>query len=135
MQVHAYPGLAFHSCHGGVDRNLNSFVLAKPLESLGNVRILTTGEPRIAFHDRHAASQAAQRLRELKADISAAENQQMLGNHVEFQRLDMCQRKGLSKAGRGVDRRARSSVQKDAISAQDPSASIEQSDLQCPFAD
>src|ERR1700738_4477953 len=99
MQLHACPGLSFDPCHGGVKSNLYSFVLEKLLESLGNVGVLTIGEPRLAFHDLRPASEAAQRLRELESDISAAENQQVLWNDVEFQSLDMRKRKGLGKAG------------------------------------
>ena len=53
----------------------------------------------VAVDHRHLAAESTHRLRQLDPDVAAADDQQMFGNHIQFQRLDVRQRLRLGKPG------------------------------------
>ena len=63
-----------------------------------DIRVLTTGELRTVLDDGDAAPEATVRLRELEADIAAPEHDQVRGQPIELQRLDMREGLGSSQA-------------------------------------
>ena len=80
--------------------------------------ILATGELRPVLDDRHAAAEAAVRLRQFEADIAAAEHDEVRGQAVELERLDMRERLGSGQAGNRRDRGVRAHIEEHAIARQ-----------------
>ena len=65
---------------------------------IGDVGILARDDPRALFDDRHAAAEAAIRLRQFQPDIAAAEHDQMCRQMVELEGLDVGERPGRLEA-------------------------------------
>ena len=74
--------------------------------------------------DGHAAAEAAVRLGELEADIPAAEDDEVLGQPVEFEQLDVRQRPGIRQAGDRRDRGVGSQVEEDSVACQHARAAV-----------
>ena len=61
------------------------------LQAVCNVVVFAMNYTLVAVHDGDLAAESTHRLRELQPDISGAENDQVLGNDIELQRLDVSQ--------------------------------------------
>jgi hypothetical protein len=94
-----------------------------------DVLVLAMGQAVIALDNRHAAAETAERLRQLEADIAAADDQQVAGNVIKLQRLDMRERTGLAQARHGVDFRSRPCVDDHVRAAQHARAAAAERDF------
>src|SRR6266446_1713148 len=83
---------------------LDTLVAEDSRDRVGDVGILATGQPRPLLDDRDAASEAPVRLRQLEADIAAAEHDQVGRHAVELERLDMREWRGGSQVRDRRDR-------------------------------
>ncbi len=63
-----------------------------PLQFIGNVGILSGHDPGGGLDDGHPAAETAIGLRHLVADIAATEQDDVRGQTIELERLDMGQR-------------------------------------------
>src|SRR5271170_4972560 len=81
-------------------------------------------EPFVAFDDGHTAAKPAHGLCEFKADVTAADDQDMFGNDVQFECFYMCERISFSETGNGFNRRPRTRADDDLFSAKRPFAAI-----------
>src|SRR4029453_2131371 len=76
------------------------------------------------------ASEAAVRLGEFEADIPAAEDDEMLGQPVELEQLDVRERSGIRQAGNRWNRGMRPEVEEHALPFQHSCATLVQTHLQ-----
>ena len=67
----------------GVQPDLHAFLLKDRLHRVGHVGVLARDQPVGHLHDGHAAPEAAIHLRELKPDIGAADDDEMLRQEVD----------------------------------------------------
>ena len=81
-----------HAKYLGRHEKLNAFGAKDPAKFVSNLWILAAHDPRSGLDDGYPATEAAIGLRHFQADIAAAEYEQMRGQVIEFERLDMCQR-------------------------------------------
>src|SRR5439155_9149273 len=65
--------------------------------------------------DGHAASEAAVGLGEFEANVSAAEDDEMLGQPVELEQLDVRERSGIRQAGNRWNRGVRPHVEEQSL--------------------
>ena len=77
----ADPAVAhgFGRCCLGVEQHFHTVLAQDLADLLGDVGILARHELRGALDDRHLASEALKHLPELEPDISAPEDQEVLG--------------------------------------------------------
>src|SRR5580658_521002 len=68
----------------GVEQNVDAILLEDRQNFSGDVRIFAADQLRSSLRDGHAAAKAAEKLAEFKPDIAAADDQEMLGDGVEF---------------------------------------------------
>ena len=68
------------------------------MDFLGDLRIFAAREPWAMLDDCDAAPEASIGLRQLNADISATEDDEVIRNSVEFERLNVRERLSLSQA-------------------------------------
>jgi|GEM_PF-5423744 len=81
--------------------------------SSAHVGIFATDALRSILDDPHAATEATISLCQFEADISAAEHDQVWGQTVEFQCLDICDRPGSIEAGNARNRRVCSEIEEN----------------------
>jgi hypothetical protein len=79
---------------------------------------------------RHAAAETVVSLCQFEADVAAAQHDQVLGQPVEFERLDVGERLGAREAGGGRDRRARPHVKENPLARQHARAAVAQTYLE-----
>src|ERR1700719_5399555 len=108
--------MSFDAASRGIQHDLDSLIEEQMLERGADVRILAAGELRTMFDHGHIRAEPTKRLREFQADVPAAEHDQMPGQAIELQRLDMRHRRSLGQAGHLRNCRARTEVEKDAVS-------------------
>src|ERR1700722_3086685 len=97
VQPHPVARFSFHVPQAGICHSDDAFVLEELSDGLGNILIFTMEQPIIALHDGYAAAQTTHSLGKFETDIATTENQQMFGDDVEFQGLDMRKGRGLGK--------------------------------------
>src|SRR5262249_8610217 len=107
-QTDACPAPSFHFEHLGRKQDLDPFAAEDPLKLRRDVRILALDELLSVRDDGHAAPEAAVRLGELEADIAAAEDDEMLGQPIDLEQLDVRERSGIRQAGDRWNRGMRS---------------------------
>ena len=105
---------------GGPGQDLDSLVAEELLDGFGYVRILAVDQLAIAFDDAHSAAETPERLGQLKAHVAAAEDDQVVGQDVQLQGLDVSQRACLREAGGIIDLAARAGVNDDGLAVQRP---------------
>ena len=96
-------GDAFDAGDGGVGDDVDVFVAEELLKGFGDVRVFPVEEAGIALDDGDAGTETAHGLGELEADVASAGDEEMLGEGVEFEGLDMGERLGFGEAGDGID--------------------------------
>ena len=104
------PDLPLDAIDGGPGQDLDPLVPEEPLDRLGDVRVLAMDQRAVPLDDGHAAAEAAERLRQLEADVAAAQDDQVSREVVQLQGLDVGQRARLREAGGVVDPGARPGV-------------------------
>jgi hypothetical protein len=106
----------------------DSFV-GKHLHDRGrDVWVLATGDLWTAFDDGHPAAKAAIGLRQLQPDISAAEHDEVLGQPIEFQHLDISKRRRRVEPRNIGDRRVRPDIDHHIIPGEHTAAAIVEAD-------
>ncbi len=116
-------------------KNLNSkmhlyAVVAQHLQNcIRDVGIFPAGELWSDLHDADAAAEAAIGLRQLQADISAAKHDQVVGQSIKLERLDIGERLCRRETRNTRDRRVRPEIERHAIAGQHPGAAIGQLNL------
>src|SRR5437667_10279759 len=68
------------------------------LKRIGDIFVLARKQMRPALQNGHPASEAGERLREFQAYVAAAQDDQMAGKPIKFERLDVRERFGGAKA-------------------------------------
>src|SRR5713101_3542247 len=119
----------------GVQQNLDSLIDEQVLERRRDIGIFPARELRAVFDHGHIRAEPTKRLREFKADVPAAEHNQMPGQAIKLQRLDMRHRRSLGQAGHLRNCCARTEVEKDAVSLDGSRTAIAQLDLHCAGSD
>ena len=86
------PGPALNTENLGSEMHLDSFV-AQHLQQCGrDIGIFAAGELRSRLDDCHAAAEPAVGLCHFQSDRAAADDDQMVGQSIELQRLDIGER-------------------------------------------
>ena len=62
-------------------------------DRLGDILILAGNQARHFFHDRHCGAEAPEYLRELEPDVASSDDDEALGQGVEFEQRRVCQRR------------------------------------------
>jgi hypothetical protein len=94
-----------------------------------DIGIFSAGEPRPRLDYRHSAAEPAIGLRQFQSDIAAADDDEVVGQSIELERLDIGQRLGGSEPRNLRDRRARADIDRDTIAGQHSHAAVVQTDL------
>ena len=107
-----------HASRLSGNEHLDTFLAEDSRDRLGDVGILATGQPRPLLDDGDAASEAPVRLRQLEANISGAEHDQVGRHAVELEHLDMREWRGGSQVRDRRDRGTSSYVEEHTVSRQ-----------------
>jgi hypothetical protein len=108
---------------------IDIFVPEKLQNRLANIGIFTGRKLQVARNQGYAASQSAQSLAELKADVAASDDDQVLGLPLQVERFDMRHRPGFPQTwGVGYGCMG-SDVHEHAVSGERTFARIAQSDV------
>ena len=83
----------------------------------------------VPLDDGHAAAEPAERLRQLEADVAAAQDHEVFRELVQLQGLDVGQRARLREAGGVVDPGTRPGVDDDGPAAERPGPARRERDL------
>src|ERR1700680_4761908 len=75
-------------------QHFDSFVAEQVQQRGSYVAVLSTNELRISLDNRHTRTEASHGLRQFKADVTAAHNDEMFRQSVEIQSLDVIHRLG-----------------------------------------
>ena len=118
------PGAAGDLGDPGVQGQMDAVCREQVLDRGRDVGILARGELRPVLDDGHLGPEMPEGLGHLHADVAAADHQQVLGQHVELQRLDMRERRGLPQARDRRDGGARAEVQVDALPGEPARAAL-----------
>ena len=105
---------------GGPGQDLDPLVPEEPLDRLGDVRVLAMDQRAVPLDDGHAAAEPAERLRQLEADVAAAQDHQVSRELAQLQSLDVGQRASLREPGGVVHPGARPGVDDDGLTAERP---------------
>src|SRR6266851_5627875 len=119
----------------GIQHDLDSLIDEQVLERCCDIGIFPVRELRAVFDHSHIRAEPTKRLRKFKADVPAAEHNQMPWQAIKLQRLDMRHRGSVGQAGHLRNRCARTKVEKPAVSLDCSCATIAQLDLQCAGSD
>src|SRR5262249_60321448 len=82
-------------------QDVGAFAAKDPLDLDSDVRVLVVENLLTLRDDGDTASEAAVRLRELEADVSTAEHDEVLGQAIELEQLDVGERPGIREPGDG----------------------------------
>jgi len=95
----------------------------------GDVRVLAFEKLRSLLNDRHSAAESGVGLREFQAHITSADHNEVLGQAVEFKRLNVRERFGLSQARDRRNRGMRAEIQEYPFCNERPRAAAVESHL------
>src|SRR5262249_26484555 len=93
-------------------------VVEEPPQRFGDVAILAVSQGVVPLDDRNATAEASQGLGHLEPDVAAPQNEEVLGDAVQFEGLDVRHRTRLGEAGDWVDPRAGARADHDALAAE-----------------
>jgi hypothetical protein len=123
-------GQTLHRAHRRPEKHVNP-VLAKVLKHLlGNVGILPREERLGAFDDRNPAAEPTEHLRELAADVAAPQDDEVVGQAVEFQDGITVKRPRFGKPGHCRQGRAGSCVEEHLVGGQLAHAAFPEPDFE-----
>ncbi|BBY76830.1 hypothetical protein MPRF_37290 [Mycolicibacterium parafortuitum] len=104
----------------GAEHHRDALVFEDVLDRRGDVLVLPRGQPGPLFDDRDLGAEAPIHLGELQRDIAAADDHQMLGDHVEVEDPDVGQVVDVAEARDARRHRAAADVEEDAVGFQQP---------------
>src|SRR5262249_27279265 len=113
LQADGFAGAAFDPQHVGPDLDVDLFGVENAPDFLRDVRVLPAQELRPALDDGDAAAEATVRLGEFEAHVAATEDDEVLGQAVDLQKLDVRERPGFYQAGHRRDRGVRADVEEN----------------------
>ncbi len=120
------PSTRRTACPG---QDLDPLVPEELLDRLGHVRVFAVDQRAVPFDDGHAATETAERLRQLEAHVAAAQDDQVFREVVQLQGLDVSQRARLREAGGVIDPGTRPGVDHDGLAAERPGPARVERDL------
>ena len=123
-EAHTLARPTLHPEGLGRQQDLDPFGPEHLEDRVGDVGVLTAGELRAALDDGDVAPEATVRLRELKAHIAAPEHDEVRGEAVELQHLDVRERLGGGQARDLGNGGVRADIQKHAIARQPSGAAV-----------
>ena len=118
LEADGLAGPALDAKDPGSEMHYDAFVTQHLKDRRRDVGIFSAGELWSCLDDRHAAAEAAIGLCEFEADIAAANDDQMAGQSVELERLDIGERRSRGEAGNIRDCGMRPEIESDAITGQ-----------------
>src|SRR5262249_56313350 len=119
----------------GTEQDLDPLGPKDAADLFRDVPVLVAEELRPVLDNAHAAAEAAIRLGEFEAHVSATEDDEMRGQPVDFEQLDVRHGDGLGQTGDRWDRGVGSDVQEDPLAHQRARSALPQADLQRSLAD
>src|SRR5437016_11935433 len=114
-----------------IQENVDAFICEQAAKSLAYVRVFFGHQSRIAINHSHFAAEAAHRLGHLHSDVAPADNKQVFGNFIEFERLDMRERLRFRKARNCLQRGTRARTNDHIRAPQLTCGPIGQGDFHC----
>src|SRR6266404_991884 len=121
--------MSFDAASRGIQHDLDSLIDEQVLERRRDIGIFPTRQLRAVFYHGHIRAEPTKRLREFESDVPAAEHNQMPGQAIKLQRLDMRHWRSLGQGGHFGDCGARTEVEKHAVSLDCSCAAIAQLDF------
>ena len=112
LQPHAIAGLGDGEV-AGADHDLDPFRLEQPPRQRRDVVVLAEDQAIGVFDDRHRGAEAAENLRELQTDVTAAGDDQPAGQDVEIEHGRVVERADARQPRPIRHRRARADVEQD----------------------
>src|SRR5262249_37085094 len=103
-QAHLFSGSPLDVEYVGPEKDIDPFGAEDAADFFGNVRVLAGEKLRPVLDHGDAAAEAPVRLGELEADVAATEDDEVLGQPVEFEQFDVRHRAGIRQAGNRRDR-------------------------------
>src|SRR5229473_1705886 len=129
LETDGLSGPALHTENLDPEMHRDAFV-AEHFEDRGrNIGIFPPGELRSCLHDAYAAAEASIGLCQLQANISATKHDQMVGQSIELERLDIGERRGRRETRNIRDRRMRPEIEGHAIAGQNAGTAVIQCNL------
>src|SRR5262245_16422255 len=114
----------------GFQEELNAFASENPLHLTRDVGILPGHELGAVLDDRHLAAEATVGLGHFETDIATPEDDQVCGQIIELQSLDMRERSGLLEARHRGNCRMRSNVEEHLVARKDACPAVIQAHLE-----
>jgi hypothetical protein len=110
---------------------LNALVGDELQQAGGYIGILAPRQLRSSLHDRDRRAETPGRLRELEADISSAEDDEVFRQAIEIEGFDMRHGPGGRHPGHIRDRRSRAHAQDHALRSDRARPSVVEGDCHC----
>ena len=129
MDFYVCAGEAFDAADGDVGNDVDAFVVEELLNGFGDVGVFAVGEGGVALDNGDARAEAAHGLGKLKADVAAANDEEMFGDDVEFEGFDVGERMGFMQAGDGIDGGAGAGIDEDLFGSEGEGAAGVEVDL------
>ena len=129
MQANGLAGSPLDAKDGGSGQDLDPLIPEESLDRLGHVRVFAVDQRAVPFDHGHAAAETAEGLRQLKAHITAAQDDQVFREVVQIQGLDVSQWARLREAGDVIDSGTRPGVDHDGLAAKRPGPARVERDL------
>ncbi len=121
VQADGLAGSPLDAIDGCPGQHLDPLVQEEPLDRLGDVRVLAVDQRAVPLDDGHPATEAAERLGQLEADVAAAQDDQVSRELAQLKGLDVGQRASLRESSRVVHPvRFRPGVDEDGLTAERP---------------
>ena len=89
LEADGFSGPTLHTEHLRAEMQLDAFLAQHLRNGCRDVGIFPAGELRSRLDDRDPAAEAAIGLRHFQADISAAQDDQVAGQAIELEQLDI----------------------------------------------
>ena len=134
-EAHPLARAALDGAGLGAEDHIDAVLREDRADRLGDVGVLAGQELRPALDHGDLAAEAPEGLRQLDADIAAAEHDQVRGQPVELERLDMGQRRGRGQARDVRNGRVRAEIEEDALAFEPPRPALGQAHLDRPGRD
>src|SRR5262249_28980538 len=129
LKRHPAPGDAADANDARFEEYVDVFIPKQLQNRLRHVTVFIRGDLRTAFDHRYAASQSAESLAQLQADVASAKDDHVVWTPLQVQRFDMGHRPGFSQTRRVGYRCVSAGVHENAVSGDRPFASIAQCDM------
>src|ERR1700741_4794334 len=114
-----------------LEEHFDSLVAEQLQERGSHVGVLLGGHLRAFLDHRHSRTETPHGLRQFKADVTAAHNDEMLWQTIEIQELNVRHRFRCGCSGQIRDSRARAQIEEYAVTRDHARASAVEGDLYC----